>query len=299
MKNSVSVDDLAILVAIVREGGFRAAARRLGTAPSRVSTIVSRIETQLGTPVVRRTTRSMHLTDAGQQLVDRVTPLLSELDAICEGVASLGGELQGRLKLNVPGAVMPDVLPPLIAEYRRRFPRVNVEITVESELIDIVSAGCDAGIRYGKVLERDMISIPIGPRKQQTALAAAPAYLQARGVPLTPQELTTHDAIRYRLDAGPLLPWALHSNGSHVSVEPINALILSVSALDSGVRFARAGVGVILTFRNWLEQDFASGTLLPVLTDWWPELEGPRLYYPTRSAPPPLRAFIALCQSGV
>jgi DNA-binding transcriptional LysR family regulator len=298
MKNSVSADDLAVLVAVVREGGFRAAARRLGTAPSRVSTTVSRLEAQLGTPVVRRTTRSLHLTDAGQHLVARVAPLLSALESVCEEVANLSGEMQGRLKLNVPGAVMPDILPPLMAEYRRRFPLVEIEITVESHLVDIVSAGCDAGIRYGSVLEQDMISIPIGPRQQQTALAAAPAYLETRGVPRTPQDLTTHDAIRYRLDAGPLLPWALESDGARVSVEPNNVLILSVSALDTGLRFARAGLGVILTFRNWLEEDFASGQLLPILPDWWPVMEGPRLYYPNRSAPAPLRAFIDMCQAG-
>lgn len=302
VKNSVSPDDLAILVAVVREGGFRAAARRLDIAPSKISTTISRIETQLGTPVVRRTTRSLHLTDAGQVLVDRVGPLLSALDAACDEVANLSGEIRGRLKLNVPGAVMPDILPPLIAEYRRRHPGVEVELTVESELVDIVAAGYDAGIRYGKVLEQDMISLPIGPRQQQTALAAAPAYLETRGVPRTPQDLTTHDAIRYRFDGGTLLPWALRNwalqnNGTSVSVEPNSALVLSVSALDTGLRFARAGVGIILTFRNWLEEDFASGRLLPVLTDWWPQLEGPRLYYPNRSVSAPLRAFIEVARA--
>lgn len=297
VKNSVAVDDLAILLAVVREGGFRAAARRLGTAPSKVSTTVSRIEAQLGVPVVRRTTRSLHLTDAGQLLVDRVGPLLTAIDAACDEVADLGGELRGRLKLNVPGAVMPDILPPLIAEYRNKFPGVEVEITVESELVDIVSAGCDAGIRYGKVLQQDMISIPIGPRQQQTALAAAPAYLKARGVPRKPHELTTHDAIRYRLDGGRLLPWALQNNGTSVTIEPNNVLILSVSALDTALQFARAGLGVILAFRNWLEPEFASGNLKPIMKDWWPRMDGPRLYYPNRSVSAPLRAFIEVCRA--
>lgn len=297
MKNNISADDLAILLTVLREGGFRAAARRLGTAPSRVSTTVTRIEEQLGTPVLRRTTRSLHLTDAGHLLVDRVGPLLSALDAACHEVANLGGQVQGRLKLNVPGAVMPDILPPLLAEYRARHPGVEVEIMVENNLVDIVSAGCDAGIRYGSVLEQDMISIPIGPRRQQTALAAAPAYLEARGMPQTPEDLTTHDAIRYRLDGGPLLPWELQGTGQSVRVEPINALILSVSALDTGLRYARAGLGIIHTFRNWLDDDFRTKNLTPVLPEWWPEMEGPHLYYPSRFAPAPLRAFIEVCRN--
>ncbi|KMK68208.1 LysR family transcriptional regulator [Puniceibacterium sp. IMCC21224] len=298
MKNNVSADDLTILLAVLREGGFRAAARRLGTAPSRVSTTVSRIEEQLGTPVLRRTTRSLHLTDAGQLLVDRVGPLLSALEAACHEVATLGGQVQGRLKLNVPGAVMPDILPPILAKYHARHPGVEVEIMVESDLVDIVAAGCDAGIRYGSVLEHDMISIPIGPRRQQTALGASPAYLEARGMPQVPEDLTTHDAIRYRFDGGRLLPWVLQNQGRSLQVEPVNVLILSVGALDTGLRYAHAGLGIIQTFRKWLDQDFETGKLLPILPDWWPDMEGPHLYYPSRSAAAPLRAFIEVCQTA-
>lgn len=295
----MSVDDLVILLAVLREGGFRAAARRLGTAPSGVSAAISRIEAQLGFPILRRTTRSLHLTDAGKLLVERVEPLLSALRAACREVTAVGGLIRGRLKLNVPGAVMPDILPPLLAEFHARHPAVEVEIMVENDLVDIVSAGCDAGIRYGSVLEQDMISIPIGSRRQRMALAASPAYLKARGTPLTPEALTTHDAIRYRLDGGPLLPWMLEISGKSVQVEPVNVLILSVGALDTGLNFARAGLGVIHAFHNWLNDDFIAGKLLPVLPGCWPEMAGPRLYYPSRSAAAPLRAFIEVCQSAI
>ncbi|SNY90420.1 DNA-binding transcriptional regulator, LysR family [Cohaesibacter sp. ES.047] len=299
MENKVSFDDLTVLLAVLRDGGFRAAARRLGVAPSKVSTTISRIEAQLGVPVLRRTTRSLHLTDAGKLLVDRVTPLLSAVDAACLEVANLGGQVQGRLTLNVPGAVMPDILPPLLAEYRLQHPGVEVEIMVENDLVDVVAAGCDAGIRYGSVLEQDMISIPIGPRTQQMALAAAPAYLQEHGMPLKPEDLTAHSAIRYRLKDGPLLPWTLCREGQFMEVKPNNALILSVNAIDTGLRYTRAGMGIIQTFRNWLDEDFANGRLVPVLPDWWPEMDGPRLYYPNRSAPQPLRSFIEICRSAV
>lgn len=298
MKNSASVDDLSIFLMVLREGGFRAAARRLGVAPSKVSSTITRIEAQLGVPILRRTTRSLHATDAGQLLADRIAPLLSGLDAACVEAANLGGDVKGRLKLNVPGAVMPDILPPLLAEYRTRHPNVEVEIMVESGLVDIVAAGCDAGIRYGALLEQDMISIPIGPRKQQLALAASPAYLRTHGVPQKPEELTAHDAIRYRLPGGPLIPWNLQSGKRSVRVEPVNRLVLSVAALDAGRSYARNGIGIIYAFRNWLDEDMATGALVPILPDWWPTQDGPHLYYPSRSAPAPLRAFIDICQSG-
>tara|TARA_R110002126_G_scaffold289977_1_gene446026 strand:- start:3737 stop:4645 length:909 start_codon:yes stop_codon:yes gene_type:complete len=296
MKNSVSPDDLSVLLTVLREGGFRAASRWLGIAPSNVSATITRIEAQLGTPVLRRTTRSLHLTDAGQLLVDRVRPLLSALETACHEVATLGGQVQGRLKLNVPGAVMPDILPSLLVQYRASHPTVEVEVVVESGLIDIVAAGCDAGIRYGSVLEQDMISIPIGPPRQQVVLAASPAYLERRGVPQAPEDLTGHDAIRYRLDDGTMLPWLLQNKGQSVRVEPNDALILSVGALNTGLKYAQAGLGIIHTFHNWLRDDFDTRRLVPVLPDWRSEIEGPRLYYPSRFAPAPLRALIEICQ---
>lgn len=297
MKNSDSLDDLAIFHTVVREGGFRAAARRLGLAPSKVSTTVARMEAALGVSLLRRTTRSMATTDAGRALADRIGPLLAGLDAARAEVAETADSVRGRLKLNVPGAVMPDVLPSLLSAFHGRHPEVEVEIVVENGIVDIVEAGCDAGIRYDEVLAQDMVSIPIGPRTQQIALAAAPDYLEARGTPAAPRELTEHQAIRYRLPDGPLLAWHLVEGGRIVTAEPISRLILGVNAIDTGLGFARAGIGIIATFRNWLEKDFANGDLMPVLPENWPARSGPRLYYPSRHAPRPLRAFIEVCQA--
>ncbi|RVV97916.1 LysR family transcriptional regulator [Mesobaculum littorinae] len=296
MTNSSSLDDLAIFHMVVREGGFRAAARRLGLAPSKVSNTVGRMEASLGVPLLRRTTRSVSTTDAGRTLADRIGPLIAGLDAARAEAAEGADRVRGRLKLNVPGAVMPDVLPPILAAFHAHHPEVEVEIVVENGLVDIVAAGCDAGIRYDDILAQDMVSVPVGPRMQQIALAAAPDYLRAHGTPAAPRDLTEHQAIRYRLSDGPLLPWQLVEDGRTITVEPIPRLILGVNAIDTGLTFARAGIGIIATFRNWLERDFAAGTLIPVLPDRWPARTGPRLYYPSRHAPRPLRAFIEMCR---
>jgi DNA-binding transcriptional LysR family regulator len=295
VKNNPSLNDLAVFLAVLDEGGFRVAAKRLGIAPSKISTTVSRVEFHLGVPLLLRTTRSVRATDQGRVLADRIRPLLAGINAACDETANSTDRVQGKLKLNVPGAVMPDILPPLIGEFQSRHPAVEVEIVMENALVDIVASGCDAGIRYGAVLEKDMISIPIGPRTQQIALAASPEYLERRGWPQAPSELTQHDGIRYRLSGGKLLPWALEKEGEAIFVEPVTRLTIGVNALNTGVQFARRGLGIIAMFRNWLDDDFSRETLVPVLPDWWPEQEGPRLYYPNRLAPNPLRAFIDLC----
>jgi DNA-binding transcriptional LysR family regulator len=297
MKNNVLPNDLQVFLTVLTEGGFRAAAMRLGIAPSKVSTTVSRIERQLGVRLLLRTTRSIRATEQGEVLASRIQPLMAEMDAACMETVRSANFVQGRLKLNVPGAVMPDILPPLMVEYQRRHPTVEVEIVTENSLVDIIEAGCDAGIRYGASVEKDMISVPIGPRKQQIALAASPSYIEEYGLPEHPHQLTDHYAIRYRLPGGPLIPWALRNGDKTVNVKPLTRLVLSVNALNTGLSYAQAGLGMIGTFRNWLEDDFRAGTLVPVMPEWWAEQEGPRLYYPSRFTSTPLRAFIDLCRN--
>ena len=297
MKNNVSPDDLQVFLTVLNQGGFRAAAIRLGVAPSKVSTTVSRLEKQLGVPLLLRTTRSIRATDQGQRLASRLQPLMTDLDEACLETLRSAGLVQGRLKLNVPGAVMPDILPPLVVEFQRRHPKVEVEIVMENSLVDIIEAGCDAGIRYGASIEQDMISIPIGPCLQQIALAAAPSYIETRGLPETPHQLTDHDAIRYSLPGGQLIPWALRSGDKTANVKPLTRLVVSANALTTALSYARAGLGIIATFRNWLDDDFRVGTLVAVMPDWWIEQEGPRLYYPSRFTSTPLRAFIDVCRN--
>ena len=296
MKNTVSADRLRIFLAVLDTGGFRAAARRLGTAPSRVSTTVARLEADLGVPLLLRSTRSVRATEQGRRLADHIRPLLEGVEVAVAEAANSMGTVRGRLALNVPGAVVPDILPPLVSAFRRTHPQVEVEIVVENELVDIIAAGCDAGIRYGAHLAKDMISIPIGPRTQQVALAASPSYVSVHGLPQTSADLTAHTAIRYRLPGGTLLPWRLRQGAETITVEPASGLVVSVNALNSGLSYAREGMGIIGAFRNWCEDDFRSGSLVPVLEGWWTELDGPRLYYPSRFAGAPLRAFIETCQ---
>ena len=298
MRNNPSPDDLRIFLSALEERGFRAAAKRLGIAASKVSTTVSQLEADLGLPLLLRSTRSVEATEHGRRLADKIRPLLADIEAAVTEVASSRDEVRGRLKLNVPGAVMPDILPPIMSAFQRLHPHVSVEIMVDNELVDIIASGCDAGIRYGSHIAKDMISIPIAPRIQQLALAASPSYLDTYGQPQSPAELMGHQAIRYRLPGGMLLPWRLQRNGEAITVEATSGTVLSVNALDTGLGFARAGMGIIGAFRNWCEDDFRTGSLVPVLQDWWMDLDGPRLYYPSRFAAAPLRAFIDVCRSS-
>ncbi|MDB6454951.1 LysR family transcriptional regulator [Falsirhodobacter sp. 20TX0035] len=292
MPNNPPLDDLNIFLAVVRAKGFRGAARTLGLSPATVSETIARLEAGLDVRLLTRTTRSVTPTEAGRDLATRIAPLLAETAEALDAIRSRDGDLRGHLKLNVPGAVMVDILPPLVDRFLTLHPGVTMEIMVDDRMVDAVAAGCDAGIRYGEALAQDMIAVPIGPRRQQVALAAAPSYLDRAGTPGHPRDLLAHFCIRGRFGSGALVPWQFERGGEVLTLDPEARLIVGTSGSAAMIGHALAGQGLCMTFRNWLEAHFTTGALTPVLPDWWPEFEGPHLYYHGRRPPAPLKAFI-------
>ncbi|MEN4668712.1 LysR family transcriptional regulator [Pantoea agglomerans] len=286
------MDDVAIFLAVFRGQGFRAAAKTLGLAPSTVSERITALEVSLGVPLFIRTTRSVTPTEAGRMLADRMAPLLSEMRSVMNDVASSQREVRGLLRLNVTGAVMVDILPPLLEQFLDRHPLLRVEIMVDDRLVDATAEGCDAGIRYGEHLARDNVAVPVGPRRQRLALAAAPDYLASRGLPVHPTALAEHHCIRLKYSSGALIPWEFERNGETVSVNPAGRLTIGVNGASGAIELAKKGQGIIAVFENWLQPCFTTGELLPVLPEWWPEFEGPWLYFPSRFMSAPLRAFV-------
>ncbi|WP_320199325.1 LysR family transcriptional regulator [Agrobacterium sp. rho-13.3] len=289
-----SYDDISIFLDICETDGFRSTAKRLGISPSSVSEKISRLEATLGVPLLTRTTRSVRPTEAGRALANRLNPLFNEARAALQDAASSQDDVRGLLRLNVPGAVMVDILPPLIELFLQRHPDVRVEFVVENRLVDATAAGCDAGIRYGEHLAQDMIAVPIGPAFQRSALAASPAYLKTHGIPAHPRDLLNHDCIRLRFSSGAVVDWEFEKDGEDLTVDPQGRLIVGVDAVASAIDFACSGNGIIYTFENWLAPHFATGALSPVLPEWWTGFDGPKLYFSNRFVPAPLRAFLDL-----
>jgi len=286
--------DLNAFVAVARAGGFRQAARATGLSASALSETVRRLEDRLGVRLLNRTTRSVVPTEAGQRLLDRLTPALGEVEAALDTVKGLGDRPAGTLKLNVPVSAAVMVLPEIVPAFLNAYPDVVLELVVEERFVDVLAAGCDAGIRYEEKLEQDMIAVPIGPRCQRFAAAATPAYLDRRGRPEHPRDLLHHDCLRSRGSSGALLPWEFERNGEIVMIDPPGPLIVNLGAgVEMIVQAALAGTGVVFLFEDWLRPHLDNGALEPVLPDWWQEFSGPFLYYPgRRHVPAPLRAFV-------
>ncbi len=294
------LSDLNAFLAVARAKGFRDAARATGGSASGLSEAVRRLEAQLGVRLFHRTTRSVIPTEAGGRLLERLGPALSEVETALDVVNIFRDKPAGTLKLNVPLSaarlVLPAILPPFLAAY----PQISVELMVDENFVDLLAAGCDAGIRYGERLEQDMIAVPIGPRVQRFAAAASSTYLARHGRPQHPRDLLRHACLRGRFPSGALsAPWEFEREGEMVRIDPTGPLVVAVMAGDLLVSAAIAGIGIVFHFEDWLRPHLESGALEPILETWWHSFPGPFLYYPGRRlVPAPLRAFIDFLPSA-
>ena len=289
--DDLDLRDVSAFAAVARHRNFRRAAVEQRVSVSTLSERVRALEERLGLRLLNRTTRSVAPTEAGQRLLHRLAPALRE---VVEAVAQVRGDAgapSGPLRINAPAPAVQLVLAPLVADFLERFPRVALEVVVDSSLIDIVAAGFDAGIRYEEHLAQDMIAVPLGP-PERYAVVASPALLAVHGVPRTPEDLRGKPCITTRFSSGRQLPWEFEKDGQALRILPEVRLTTTLSALQVGA--AIDGVGFLLTFEGYVRDAVVAGRLVTVLDDWCPPFPGPFLYYPSRRQPPPaLAAFVA------
>jgi DNA-binding transcriptional LysR family regulator len=297
---AADIQDVLAFVAVVKAGGFREGARASGKSASSLSDAVRRMEARLGVRLLNRTTRSVVPTEAGARLMERIVPALGEVESALDVVNDFRDRPSGTLKLNVPASAARLVLPAIITPFLQAHPDIRLEVIVEESFVDMLAAGCDAGIRYDERLEQDMIAVPIGPRFQRFATAASPAYLDARGRPRHPRDLLDHDCLRSKFPSGAMPLWEYERNGETIRVDPTGPLLVNISgAVDLAVQAAIDGLGIVFLFEDWLRPHLESGALEPILEPWWQSFSGPFLYYPGRKyLPSPLRAFVDFIRAG-
>lgn len=281
---------LPLLIAVAEERNFRAAADRMGVTRSAVSQSIRRLEDQLGTALVLRTTRSVHLTEAGAALVAALQSPLTEIGGALE-TAQARDVPRGHLKLTATSIAEPFLSGPLLAGFVQSHPEVTVDVTVTDEEFDIVAHGFDAGVRLGEVIEKDMIAVPVGGDQQERA-AASPAYLARHGAPSHPRELIDHPCIGWRR-APELAPhrWEFVENGQPFDVA-VNQTF-TTNDLRLMIRMAMAGAGITFAPDDCLREHFDNGALVPLLERFLPPFPGFFLYFPQRrNMAPKLRALV-------
>jgi DNA-binding transcriptional LysR family regulator len=291
----MDMNDLSAFVSVARAGGFRDAARAGGVSASSLSTAVQRLEGRLGMRLLNRTTRSVTPTEAGQRLLERLAPLLGEIEAALDVLNGFRDKPVGTLRLNVPAHATQTILPPILSRFMQAYPGIHVEIVAEDSFVNLLEVGCDAGIRYDERLEQDMIAVPIGSRVQRFAVAASPDYLAAHERPEHPRDLLAHACLRGQFSGGAKPLWHFERDGEimHLDPPPGPLLVRPGLAVPMLVRAALDGVGIVNLWEEMLRPHFDGGRLVPLLEPWWQSFPGPFLYYPgRRHLPAPLRAFV-------
>jgi len=286
---------LAIVLAVHRRGGFAAAAAELGMSASAVSHAVRAVEEHLGQPLFARTTRSVRLTEAGENFIGTLGPAMGEIAEAVDRFGESLGRVGGVLRINAPHVALPMAITPLIAEMTRRHPSLVVEVTSDDGLTDIVAGGYDAGVRLGHTVAQDMVAVRLTP-PFQAILVATPRYLSAAGVPRNIAALAQHNCIGFRfVTSGGVYAWDLRDKGAHVAVE-VTGTVRVTDALYAK-ELALADVGIAYIFEPLVRAELRDGRLRQLLPKSAFEEPGLFLYFPRRAAQAPkLRAFVDLAR---
>jgi len=284
--------ELEAVLAVARHHAFRPAAVELGMSATALSNAVAGLEQRLGVRLFHRTTRSVSLTEAGEQFTARIQPAMSEIRGAMQIATERRFKPGGVLRINAALGAARMVFAPLVPEFLRRYPDMTVDIVTEGRLIDIVAEGFDAGLRPSELVPRDMVRVPIGS-DMRMAVVGSPAYFKQHRTPKSPADLVAHDCIRARLPSGAPSRWEFAKRGEALNVDVPGQLVVDAPTLMLDA--VRAGLGLAQIAEWYVLDDLKAGRLVRALEDWTPPYPGLALYYPAgRHVPAGLRAFIDL-----
>ena len=282
--------ELEAAIAIARRGTFRAASIDLGLSTTALSHTIGRLETALGVRLFNRTTRSVSLTDAGRLFMQQVAPSLQDLHAALESVREQRETPSGTIRINAAPFAARSIIKPLVLEFLRRYPDMNVDIVTEGKMVDIVKDGFDLGVRVEGLVPSDMIAVSLG-RPQRHAVVGSPEYFEKHGIPMVPPDLLTHSCIRVRLPDGSLFRWRFEKGGEQVQIDVRGQITLDEASLTRTAVLDSAGLGYL--FEQDILPEIDVGQVIRVLADWTPSYPGLCLYYPgRRNLSAGVRAFL-------
>ncbi|KDP87353.1 LysR family transcriptional regulator [Cupriavidus sp. SK-3] len=283
------LSELTAFMTIAEQRSFRAAARTLGVSPSTLSHAMRNLEAKLDVRLFNRTTRSVALTEAGEQLLRRVRPAIAEIEDAVNEVASASDRPSGSIRISASESAARPLVRHVLPDFLAAYPGIHVEFIVDTRLVDIVADGFDAGIRVLDDVPRDMIAVRFGP-DMRFAAVASPEYLSRHEPPKAPHDLGQHRCVRFRFESGALYRWDLEHRGKSASIDVDGPLTLG--NLNLMVEAALAGIGIAWVPEDQVAEHLASGRLIHLLPGWSPSFPGLCLYYPANRHPPTaLRLF--------
>ncbi|EPJ7713271.1 LysR family transcriptional regulator, partial [Citrobacter freundii] len=273
-------NDLYYLIIVARERSFTRAAAKLGVSQSALSHAIRGLEERLDVRLLTRTTRSVAPTEAGERLINSISPRFDDIETELLALTDVRQRVAGNIRLTLGEHALQSTVWPALEPFLQTYPDVNVEITIDNSLTDIVTGRYDAGIRLGEQVAKDMVAVRIGP-DWRMVVVGAPTYFARHGKPQTPHDLQNHSCINMRMPTlGGLYAWEFAKDGQDLRVRVEGQLIFN--NLPPRISAAIAGRGLAFVPEDTVEQAVAEGALEKVLEDWCEPFSGYYLYYPSR-----------------
>ena len=282
------IECMRAFVVTVGENGFAAAARAMDVPRSKVSKQIQELEDAIGVQLLQRTTRSLHLTEAGAEYYDAAREVLASLDEAEQRARDGIGELRGVLRVNAPMSFGLRRLGRLVPLFHQLHPNIELQLVLSDQQVDPVRGGFDVTIRIASLPDSSMVARLLAPAPR--IMVAAPAYLARAGVPQVPRDLSQHQCLNYGyLQSGVSLQLSNGKDTQRVTVTgPLHA-----NNCDLLAQAAEAGMGIALLPNFIVEDALAAGRLVPVLCEWQaPPITINAVYPSARRVPQKTRAFI-------
>lgn len=282
--------DLVAFLAVAEERSFTRAAAQLGTSQSALSHTVRRLEERMGVRLLTRTTRNVVATEAGEQLAETLRPAFNDIRGRIDALSAMRQRPGGTIRITSSRHAAETILMPAVKGLMVEYPEINVEVSIEQRLVDLVAERFDAGVRLGERVEKDMIAVRIGPELRMV-VAGSPGYFERHPKPVTPHDLTQHSCINLRLPTlGGLYAWEFERDGRPLNVRVEGQFVCNdvPMIIDAAV----GGLGLTCLPDDHLQPLIDEGKLIPVLQDWSPPFPGYHLYYPSRRLASPAFALL-------
>lgn len=288
--SSRNFNDIVAFVTVAREESFTRAAVKLGVSQSALSQTVRGLEERLGLRLLTRTTRRVSPTAAGERLLASAGPRFDEIQSELAALSEMRDKPAGTVRITAGEHAAITVLAPALEKLLPANPDINVEITVDYGLRDIVADRYDAGVRLGEQIANDMIAVKIGP-EMRMAVVGAPSYFRNRPPPTIPDDLTRHNCIQIRMPThGNIFAWEFEKDGHELRVRVDGQLVFNNIAMR--IDAAKRGLGLAYMPEDLVAEGIARGELIRVLDDWCAPFSGYHLYYPNRRHPSPAFSLV-------
>ncbi|NWA25547.1 LysR family transcriptional regulator [Pseudomonas gingeri] len=284
--------DIIYFLAIARHQSFSRAGLEVGISPSALSHAMKGLEARLGVRLLNRTTRSVTLTAAGEELQGLIKNPVNDINQALEKLNRLRDEPAGRIRLNVLSDGAELLLGPVLPVFVDRYPGIEIDLTVSNKMVDVIGEGNDAGIRFGGTVAQDMIAQRLSP-DIRWSVVGTPEYLERFGIPQHPEDLKDHRCLRVRLGNARIYHWQFAKDGQVLEVDVPGAITIDESRI--GMALASRGAALMYVPEAVIAPQIANGVLKAVLEDWSHVDPGLHVYYSSsRQLPVGLRLLIDL-----